>query len=53
MGSRGAQPETAGIPIEQMDDIFGFRTTGTASYKSDPESGSVEGKDMKEHIEAA
>ncbi|KAJ7797329.1 quinate permease [Mycena olivaceomarginata] len=44
-------PETAGIPIEQMDGIFGFRQTGAGTYKSDPEHESVEGKDTTEHVE--
>ncbi|KAF7352410.1 putative quinate permease [Mycena venus] len=44
-------PETAGIPIEQMDVIFGFRPTDVRSFKSDPEQGSMEGKDTTEHVE--
>jgi hypothetical protein len=40
-------PETAGIPIEQMDTIFGFRQT---SYKADIERGSVD-KEASEHVE--
>ncbi|KAJ6561538.1 quinate permease [Mycena vulgaris] len=43
-------PETAGIPIEDMDAIFGFRA---ASYKTDLERASVEGKDMSEHVETS
>ncbi|KAJ7498514.1 general substrate transporter [Mycena latifolia] len=47
-------PETAGIPIEEMDSIFGFSAN---SYKTDLEhgkghgSGSLGEKDASEHIE--
>ncbi|KAJ6451493.1 general substrate transporter [Mycena vitilis] len=44
-------PETAGVPIEEMDVIFGFRPAAAASFSSDPERGSVEDKEPKEHIE--
>ncbi|KAJ7682327.1 quinate permease [Mycena polygramma] len=44
-------PETAGVPIEEMDVIFGFRPAAAASLSSDPERGSVEDKETKEHIE--
>ncbi|KAJ7285303.1 quinate permease [Mycena rebaudengoi] len=42
-------PETAGIPIEEMDAIFGFRPA--TDYRNDPEHSSVEGKETMEHIE--
>ncbi|KAJ7693890.1 MFS quinate transporter QutD [Mycena rosella] len=44
-------PETAGIPIEEMDAIFGFRGAESYGNKTDLENSSVEGKDMHEHVE--
>ncbi|KAJ7632555.1 quinate permease [Roridomyces roridus] len=42
-------PETARVPMEQMDEIFGFGFAN--SYKKDPENASLE-KEEVEHVDA-